>query len=173
MYRCQTQAGTTSPQTSFTRFLIQNLRRNFGADLYAGFFSNSSIGFVSRGVYFSSYEAVKRELHCRWGHVDEPEAKSSKNFPLWLRIASASVAGPLSLVVVYPFDVVRSRLRAMDRTRLPLQYLSFRDCWAKTRREGALFRGLGVVLLRSAPMASITLPFYETCYLALGHWIGV
>ena len=175
VYRCQTQASTTA-ETSFTRFVLQNFRRNFGADLYAGFFSSSSIGFASRGVYFSGYEAVKRALHrqysCDHGAVGEG---GSKSFPLWQRIASASVAGPLSLIVVYPFDVVRSKMRAMDRSKVkvPLQYSSFWHCWSVTKSEGALFRGLGIVMVRSAPMASITLPFYESCYLALGRWMGV
>ena len=168
-----TQAGTTT-EISFTRYLISNFRRNFGADLYAGFFANSTIGFVSRGAYFSSYEALKRVLHEKWGSSGEEVESSSKNFPLWLRVASASVAGPLSLVVVYPLDVVRSRMRAMDRSPgAEIQYTSFQHCWNVTKAEGALFRRLGIVLLRSAPMASITLPFYESCYLALGRWLSV
>lgn len=173
VFRCQTQAKTTT-ETSFTRYLIRNARKNLLTDLYAGFLSSASVGFISRGVYFSSYEAIKRKLNGLEYFADpHAEVNSSKAFPLSLRILAASVAGPFSLVIVYPFDVVRSRMRALDRSLIPPRYSSFSHCWKVTMKERALFRGVGLVLFRSAPMASITLPFYENVYVALGRLMGL
>ena len=197
VYRCQIQANTTSAG-SFTSYLTHHARTSYLRELYAGFIPSASVGFMSRGVYFSSYEAIKRWLMDSGvfsstspspsaslsaststpasintsSHLDKDR---SKHFPLSLRITAASISGPLSLVVVYPLDVVRSRIRAMDRTLSPhkLPYKSFLHCFQETAREGALFRGLPIVLLRSAPMASITLPLFENSYLWIGKLMGL
>ena len=67
---------------------------------------------------------------------------------------------------------VRARMRGMDPMNPNPRYSSFLHCLQETAKEGALTRGLSIVILRSATMAAITLPLYETLFNAIGNAVG-
>jgi solute carrier family 25 (mitochondrial carnitine/acylcarnitine transporter), member 20/29 len=135
----------------------KSVYKNYG---FKGFYRGFSLMFVmesfGRGVYLWTYEFVKRFL--------EPD--SGKNdHSMTTKIVSAASAGCFSWAVVYPYDVIKSRLQAdMSGTT----YKSAVHCLKVTWREGcavsseglssrfrfmggvrALHRGLGFTLLRA------------------------
>jgi solute carrier family 25 (mitochondrial carnitine/acylcarnitine transporter), member 20/29 len=78
------------------------------------------------------------------------------------RMIAAAVAGVLSWVVFYPFDVIKSRMQLdYDRKVYKSTWHAFQCTW----RDGglrAMYRGIGYTVIRAAPVASTILPIYET-----------
>ena len=76
------------------------------------------------------------------------------------RFLSGSVAGLTSQFVIYPMDIVKTRLGISASG----QYTGMVDCFAKTiRKEGALavYKGLGPALVGIVPAVGIDMAIYN------------
>jgi len=103
-----------------------------------------------RGVYLWTYEGIKNAL-------DGNELIGSVS----QKVCSAACAGCFSWFVVYPCDVIKSRMQMDVSCKL---YQSFFDCLFQTYKEGgirALSRGMLFTMIRAAPVASVVLPIYD------------
>lgn len=128
-----------------------------------------------RGVYLWTYENVKLHLaqlkemeslglpytSASWEAVDPFTAY--RNAPFGLSAMAGASAGIISWFVVYPFDVVKSR---MQRDAHREQFKTSYQCLVDTWRAGglrSLYRGIGYTLIRAGPVAATILPVYDLC----------
>lgn len=103
------------------------------------------------GVYFSCYDGIKHRLQKSLGES-------------WAApILAGGTAGSLSWAVVYPIDLIKSRIQVLPLDTPKLE----RSMWNIARgiyRQGgwrSLYRGLGITVLRAFPVNAIIFPTYE------------
>lgn len=142
-------------------------RQNGIMGLYRGMTPMMLMEGIGRGSFFTCYEYTKLSLS---GGVDEASV------PLWCRMAAASVSGTISWALIYPLDVVKSRIQMAHPTATvnshPPVSLLMRDIVRSIYMEAGLtgiYRGLSFTLLRAAPISSIGLPLYELCRNFIGE----
>ena len=76
-------------------------------------------------------------------------------------MCAAAFAGCFSWFIVYPLDVVKSKVQ---QDAGGMKFSGCYDCLIKTFKEGgvfALYRGISFTLIRAAPVAATILPLYE------------
>ncbi|XP_025830391.1 mitochondrial glutamate carrier 1-like isoform X2 [Agrilus planipennis] len=77
------------------------------------------------------------------------------------KIANASIAGVIGITLVFPLDLVKTRLQTQQpQPNGQLQYTSMFDCFRKTyRQEGfsGMYKGSGVVIVLLMPEKAIKL----------------
>jgi len=118
--------------------------------VYRGFMVTTLRDTPTFGVYFSSYEWIKR-WWCR-------NYKSQQTG----MFISGGVAGVLGWLATYPLDVIKSRLQT-DRLDRP-KYSGIIDCTKKSyHQEGwkFFFKGLGPTLARAFIVNGTTFVGYE------------
>lgn len=150
--KLQQQVVTSQGMISCARHIYQTHKLK-------GFYKGFSVVFLmeafGRGVYLWIYESTKTHI---------PQIIPSDMIfqtPLQLRMVSAATAGCLSWLLVYPLDVIKSRLH---HDLAGVQYAGYRDCASQIFKESGyrgFFRGLSYTLLRAAPVAATILPVYE------------
>lgn len=116
---------------------------------FSCFFIMESLG---RGVYLCTYEAVKIIL-------DENDFYKGN---IYGKIISAGVAGCASWFVIYPCDVLKSRMQLdFEGERFKNVFTCLLDTWRQGGIKG-LYRGIGFTLIRAAPVAATVLPIYDS-----------
>ena len=83
----------------------------------------------------------------------------------WKAVYGA-IAATIAHVVTYPNDVLRRRLQLQGASGAPAVYAGYFDACNKiVRAEGwpALYRGLGITILRGVPNTGIQFGVYELC----------
>jgi len=133
------------------RHTLQKRGRPTINNFFVGFGPHFLSETVGRGVYFASYEMLKRKM------AEEGESAS-----LTQRMIAASMSGILCWSVIFPLDVLRNRLYAKAIT------MDAGSAWEMAQsmyREGQLkpfYRGFGVTVMRAGPVAAAVLPVYDT-----------
>ncbi|KAL5612351.1 hypothetical protein BROUX41_000117 [Berkeleyomyces rouxiae] len=109
------------------------------------------------GIFFASYETIRQGLAVMklpWGSDDA---------------TAGSLAGAVSKISVFPFDLVRKRMQVQGPTRAQYVYSNipeYRNAAAAFRciiaKEGirGLYRGLAISLIKSTPGSTITVWVY-------------
>lgn len=111
------------------------------------------------GLYFTSYDALKLNIEKRL-------EKADINQPWIASGLSGGTSGCLTWAVIYPFDVIKSRIQTSSLD----SKASIMGTGKQIFKEGgtrALFRGLGVTLCRAFPVNGVIFPVYELCVLQL------
>ena len=94
--------------------------------------------------------------------------------PLYQRIVAGALAGISGWLVIYPLDVIKSRLQADALAPGQNKYANMSDCFRVSYRQGgmrSLYSGLGFTLLRAVPVASVILPCYDATYYLLSQYV--
>ncbi|KAK7206399.1 mitochondrial carrier domain-containing protein [Myxozyma melibiosi] len=126
--------------------------------------------FPYAALDLGTFEAMKRayiKTTAKKEGIDEENVKISNLAVLTMGALSGSVGAS----VVYPINLLRTRLQAQGTAAHPQTYTGMRDVLQKTiRNEGyhALFRGLVPNLLKVAPAVSISYLVYENCKALFG-----
>lgn len=131
-----------------SRFLY---RHNGIRSIYKGFNITMLRNASSYGVYFASYELVKLKL--------QMNKDSSTPFEMFV---AGGVGGVLSWAVIYPLDVVKTRIQS-DCLIKP-KYIGIKDCIFKSYREEGLkafFKGLNTTLARTFVVSGVNFLVYE------------
>lgn len=145
-------------------------------NFYTGFGPHFFIETVGRGIYFASYETLKRyfqsthDVHRQHEHYPQlspppPQPSSnSSSITIQERCVSAAIAGMTSWAIMFPMDALRARLYsqtimhggASSQGALEL----FRSIYTQ---QGIMpfYRGFGVTLLRAGPVSAAILPIYD------------
>jgi len=142
-------------------------------NFYAGFGPHFFIETVGRGIYFASYETLKRYFQTanRGHHPPPPSSPSSNSSSITIqeRCFSAAVAGITSWAIMFPMDALRARLYSQTihgaSSQGPLElFLSIYT------QQGIMpfYRGFGVTLLRAGPVSAAILPIYDMTL----HWLN-
>lgn len=150
--RLQAQIG---PERTFRGPLhcLSWLYHHFGLrGVYKGMGATVMRDSWSYGVYFAVYEAMKR----KFATPTHPQPTPTELF------LAGGIAGVVSWLVVYPVDVIKSRLQE-DNLSNP-KYRSFLDCFRQSiQHDGyrVLFRGLSPTLLRTFIVSGANFVVYE------------
>lgn len=138
---------------------------------YVGFGPHFVTETVGRALYFGTYESLKRATMAL---KQKQQSGKKKSLSLPERMLCAGLAGMASCVAVYPFDTLKSRIYAAASSRmmalplmqqLPLQMPAWEPTTSSIR---SLYRGFGVTILRSGPVAAAVLPLYDITVEYLG-----
>lgn len=106
------------------------------------------------GFYFVCYEYLCNQL---------TKLTNEKRRNMLVSIASGGLTGIVSWVVVFPVDVMKTRIQ-MDGANGSIQYNGLMDAFRKSvRRDGwqVLTRGLGTTAVRSFPCNAVIFPVVE------------
>ena len=154
----QTQNNASETAYRSSSHAARSILSNHGIQgLYRGFISTclrQSLGF---SVYFASYNTIKDHLRYQLG----PEH-------IWLpSIFAGGIAGFYSWGVVYPIDYIKSRIQAIPLSTTTISRTESLSIWNVAKKtiqqQGwkALYRGLGITVLRAFPVNGIIFPTYE------------
>mmetsp|Transcript_33041 Transcript_33041/g.69542 ORF Transcript_33041/g.69542 Transcript_33041/m.69542 type:complete len:347 (+) Transcript_33041:105-1145(+) len=146
---------------TFTNHGIAGLYRGFSATI-----ARQSLGFV---VYFGTYDRLKKSIRKR-----SSNSQSTTQYGTLLSsVAAGGLAGSLSWAIVYPMDLIKSRIQA-----LPLDCRKSERSIIHVAREvvqrghgwRALYRGFGITIMRAFPVNGIIFPTYEFTLSALKRY---
>eukprot|EP01024_Parvocaulis_polyphysoides_P029813 TRINITY_DN27042_c1_g2_i1.p1 TRINITY_DN27042_c1_g2~~TRINITY_DN27042_c1_g2_i1.p1 ORF type:complete len:290 (-),score=26.86 TRINITY_DN27042_c1_g2_i1:285-1154(-) len=136
--------------------MLYKIIRNEGIQgLYRGLTITAIRDVPSFGVYFAVYEACKFNQHFNNDHMIS-------------HFVAGGIAGVVSWAVVYPFDVIKSRIQSSSN----LQYYSWYQCMIDSyRKEGGavFFRGLDACLTRAFLVNAVIFLAYETSLNVLNY----
>lgn len=139
-----------------------------------GFFRGLPLGLIGMFPYaaidLTTFEYLKRALLARQARLNHCH---EEDVPLgnFLTGAIGALSGGLSASVVYPLNVLRTRLQAQGTVLHPPTYTGIGDVMRKTiASEGprGLYKGLTPNLLKVAPAVSISYVVYENSKRMLG-----
>jgi len=156
----QTARPGTAAYTGPLAMLKRVVSREGGIkSLYRGTTITAIRDVPSHGVYFASFEWVRELLEpgCR-----QPGRKSQSQGAVW---AAGGLAGAISWLSVYPFDVIKSRIQATARNTS--KYTSLWDCAVRSYKdEGSVVfvRGLPATLGRAFLVNGAIFTAYESSH---------
>eukprot|EP00055_Hartaetosiga_balthica_P009620 m.38739 g.38739 ORF g.38739 m.38739 type:complete len:301 (-) comp6816_c0_seq3:1427-2329(-) len=170
LVKCRTQAvlDVSSMERSAWYQFRDVVKTNGVRGLYKGWWITVARDAPSFGVYFLTYEMCKRPFM----KPITTETISWYNF-LVLNMAGG-VAGVLAWAIVYPFDVIKTRLQSQC-LKSP-EYNGIVDCYRKmVAQHGyrSLFRGLAATLIRAFPLNAVTFSMYEVTLMLLNGRLGL
>eukprot|EP00943_MAST-04B_sp_MAST-4B-sp1_P007095 g7095.t1 len=180
LHRVKVQLQTTTSyqyQQHTLRSTITCARKIFKQEgirngMYKGWNAQVLSETVGRGVYFGTYELIKR-VHFHRCHMDNIVNNNVNiSIPLYIRMLAGAISGIVGWTVVYPIDVLKNRIQAekiggSDGT----SDLKHRQSMKNLYRIGSklyqkhgimiFYRGLSVMLVRAFPVSAIALPTYD------------
>ncbi|KAF8947612.1 hypothetical protein BGZ47_008504 [Haplosporangium gracile] len=171
------EAGNSSWKT--TKAIVQ---KKGLIGLYKGVNLHIARDMLGTGIYFSSYETIKRLMSETIEHVrphHHTTATSGTTTTLkgpgpMVHFFAGGLCGVFSWLVVFPIDLVKSVIQKEVLVTHP-KYASALDC-AKdiVRREGVrgLYRGLSVTCYRAMPIHSLNFLVYEAVMDYVKNWSG-
>lgn len=172
----KTKQQTASSKLSYGQAVSQTLNWNNkvhapGArqalrNLYTGFVPHVLTEIGGRGLYFVTYEFLKRQLASRRRQQQHSKSNStstatkSGSNKITDRMLAASVSGIICWTVIFPFDAIRCRMYAATYTTgssaMHMATSMYREAGWRS-----FYRGFGVTLLRAGPVAAFVLPIYD------------
>ncbi|KAL7461006.1 hypothetical protein ACHAXS_001444 [Conticribra weissflogii] len=134
---------------------------------YTGFSLHFLCFTFGGSVYFTTYEMSKRYFAQKRHGNKELDLFNNKvrtnRLSLGERMMSAAVAGTSCWCVIFPADVVRSRLYAQSLSNQSKSaHVSGFYIAKQLIQEGSLYKGMGVTVLRAGPVAAAVLPVYDS-----------
>ncbi|BFZ62584.1 hypothetical protein YB2330_003685 [Saitoella coloradoensis] len=169
--QCETTKHT---KPKGNELLIRTAKKMWSQNGIAGFYRGLPLGMVGIFPYASIdlglFEGMKRyyikQTAKRLG-CDEHEVKANNMMVLAIGACSGSIGATL----VYPLNLLRTRLQAQGTASHPQTYDGLIDVTRKTlQKEGykGLYRGLAPNLMKVAPSVSISYMVYENSKVAMG-----
>ncbi|AOW00753.1 uncharacterized protein YALI1_A16988g [Yarrowia lipolytica] len=164
---CSTNAGHVDAYSS----MLDGVKRIYSQEGIKGFWRGqipSLLGVVQAAVQFGFYDWAKEQVKLARSRdpsnsydisLTKEGAPSYLSTKEYLLLSSTSKA--VSTVLLYPYQVVRSKLQRYDAGKM---YSSIGDCISKIYSNGgffAFYRGLVPNLLRVLPATCITFVVYE------------
>ena len=143
--------------------------RNF----YTGFGVHFFCDAFGRAVYFTSYEMFKRKLAQTKSNDQTSDIfnnqVSTSSLSLAERMMCAATAGMTCWAIIFPADVIRSRLylqslNQMGHRSSSMQLNGFELTRQIVKEQGvkSLYRGMGITVARAGPVAAAVLPVYDS-----------
>lgn len=130
---------------------------------YRGIFVGTSGIFPYAALDLGTFSTIKNILVRRQSKIDKVPEDEVK-LPSYIVLTLGALSGTFGATVVYPINLLRTRLQAQGTYAHPYHYDGFRDVLKKTiQREGypGLFKGLVPNLAKVAPAVSISYLMYE------------
>ena len=123
------------------------------AGLYRGFAATAIRQAPGFCVYFGTYERLKEKL------LQQRKNDAMRCNPLLASIFAGGIAGSLSWAIVYPVDLIKSRIQALPLDCTKVDRSIPRIATTIVRNDGwkALYRGFGITVLRAFPVNAVIL----------------
>lgn len=145
-------------------YTAKNLYKEGGIKVfYRGIFVGVSGIFPYAALDLGTFSTIKNSLikrESRRTGVPENEI----NLPNYITLTLGALSGTFGATMVYPINLLRTRLQAQGTFAHPYRYTGFTDVLRQTiKREGypGLFKGLVPNLAKVAPAVSISYFMYE------------
>jgi solute carrier family 25 carnitine/acylcarnitine transporter 20/29 len=138
--------------------LIRSIYRNYGfSGIYKGQMITLAREFFGYGIYFATYEAlIQRTMGL--------EGKKRSDIQAWKQCLFGALSGYCLWTVIYPIDVIKSKLQTDNLDPLKRSFSSSMDCFKKTLANdgiAGLYRGFLPCMLRAGPVNAATFLAYE------------
>lgn len=168
------QCSTIEGGLRGNKLIIATAQKVVNANGILGFFRGLPLGLIGMFPYaaidLTTFEYLKRALVSRQACMDHchEDDVTLNNF---LTGSIGAISGGFSASVVYPLNVMRTRLQAQGTVLHPTTYSSITDVARKTfQAEGlrGFYKGLTPNLLKVAPAVSISYVVYENSKRMLG-----
>lgn len=168
------QCSTVEGGLRGNKLIIATARKVLETHGVFGFFRGLPLGLVGMFPYaavdLTTFEYLKRALLARKARIN---GCHEDDIPLsnFTTGAIGAFSGALSASMVYPLNVMRTRLQAQGTVLHPRTYDGILDVARKTlQAEGVrgLYRGLTPNLMKVAPAVSISYIVYENMKRLLG-----
>ena len=136
---------------------------------YTGFGAHFICESFGRSYYMFAYELSKRQLAKAKAHEqsssDSTKSMSTQNLSCPERMLCAASAGMTSWALIFPFDVIKSKLyaRTLTKQTSPTAFDGIALARQLVREQGfrSLYRGVGLTVARGGPVAAVVLPVYD------------
>ncbi|KAJ5897663.1 hypothetical protein N7504_007951 [Penicillium tannophilum] len=161
------QCSTVEGGLKGNKLIAATARKVWNANGLFGFFRGLPLGLIGMFPYaaidLTTFEYLKRALLARQARLNNCH---EDDIPLnnFVTGAIGALSGGLSASVVYPLNVLRTRLQAQGTVLHPATYNGIGDVLRRTlETEGprGLYKGLTPNLLKVAPAVSISYVVYE------------
>lgn len=135
-----------------------------GGAFFSGFGPHLFCDSFGRMCYLSCYELLKRCIvqsrRDDLGNADD--INGTRDLSLQERMVCAGASGMICWTIIYPADVLRSRMyaNALVECRPNLMEMA-KSIYNEEKSLKPFYRGLGVTVLRAAPVAAAVLPVYD------------
>lgn len=126
--------------------------------------------FPYSAIDMGTFELLKRTYTSRKAKKLGCDTREIQVGPLTI-LAIGATSGSVGASIVYPLNLLRTRMQAQGTAAHPHTYTGFRDCFSRTYSvEGVrgLFKGLTPNLLKVVPAVSISYLVYEQSKNAMG-----
>lgn len=168
------QCSTVEGGLKGNKLIAATAQKVWNANGLLGFFRGLPLGLLGMFPYaaidLSTFEYLKRALLARQARMNNCH---EDDIPLnnFVTGAIGALSGGLSASVVYPLNVLRTRMQAQGTVLHPATYNSIGDVARKTlETEGprGFYKGLTPNLMKVAPAVSISYVVYENAKRMLG-----
>ena len=135
-----------------------------GGAFFSGFGPHLFCDSFGRMCYLSSYELMKRCLvQSRRDDVCNGDGMNdTRDLSLQERMICAGTSGMICWAIIYPADVLRSRMYANALVECRPNLLEMaKSIYNEEKSFRPFYRGLGVTVIRAAPVAAAVLPVYD------------
>lgn len=157
------------------RLIVQTTKKMWATDGVRGFFRGLPMGLVGMFPYaaidLGTFEYLKRAISVRKAkklktNIDDPAALPSS----FATATMGAFSGALGASLVYPLNLLRTRLQSQGTVQHPRRYTGIMDVTRQTiQGEGVrgLFKGITPNLLKVVPAVSIVrfFPSAVSCFL--------
>lgn len=160
--KCRVQ---TSTELKGSRQAILQIIKNHGVPkLFQGWWCTVLREVPAFGLYFASYDYMKDSFETYLSGGDrfakEPAGMDTRN--AWLASGMAGgCAGCLTWAIVYPVDLIKTHIQTASLDKPAPKILATARHIIQTAGYRALFRGLGITLIRAFPVNGTIFPVYE------------
>ena len=135
-----------------------------GGAFFSGFGPHLFCDSFGRMCYLSCYELMKRSIvQSRQYDLGNGDGiNDTRDLSLQERMICAGASGMICWTIIYPADVLRSRMyaNALVECRPGLLQMA-KSIYNEEKSLKPFYRGLGVTVLRAAPVAAAVLPVYD------------
>lgn len=127
---------------------------------FAGYTPHLYCETCGRGVYFFLYEYFKRCM------IDVQQDTNNHKTELSLpqRMLCAGLSNTVAWLLIFPADVLRCRLYASSSDAKKLSTFAMAKQIFHQSGLRPFYRGLGVTILRAAPVSAAVLPIYDQAH---------
>lgn len=170
-YRMQCEnvkfASYNSPQHSnLKKIVLETYKQNGGIKaFYRGLPAGLSGMFPYAAIDLGTFSLLKNiafQYYCPEDYYSSSEPQH--HLPNMVLLPLGAISGSIGASIVYPINLLRTRMQAQGTFAHPHRYDGFFDCWSKTiKREGVkgLYKGLLPNLVKVCPSVAISYFCYE------------
>ncbi|WBW71512.1 mitochondrial carrier, ATP:ADP antiporter [Schizosaccharomyces osmophilus] len=161
------QCSDYSIQKAGQSVVFENMKQLYKSHGVRGYYRGILIGVLGMFPYsatdLGTFEGLKKTWIGILSSKDNMDPQDVK-LPNGLVMVFGALSGSIGATLVFPLNVLRTRLQTQGTPGHRASYNGFVDCFFKTTKKegfGALYKGLAPNLLKVAPSVAISYLVYE------------